>query len=80
MAASAADAPIGRVRRHRGLVLRILSAVALGPLVGGALTEYVSWRAIFFLNLPVAAGAAPCSWARRAPSRSRRRSVSARRS
>jgi EmrB/QacA subfamily drug resistance transporter len=32
-------------------------ALALGPLVGGWLTEDVSWRAIFFLNLPVAAGA-----------------------
>ena len=27
-------------------------ALALGPVVGGFLTEEVSWRAIFFLNLP----------------------------
>jgi EmrB/QacA subfamily drug resistance transporter len=32
-------------------------ALAVGPLVGGWLTEDVSWRAIFFLNLPVAVGA-----------------------
>jgi EmrB/QacA subfamily drug resistance transporter len=32
-------------------------ALAAGPLVGGWLTEEVSWRAIFFLNLPVAVGA-----------------------
>ena len=32
-------------------------ALALGPVVGGFLTEHVSWRAIFFLNLPVAAAA-----------------------
>jgi len=32
-------------------------ALAVGPVVGGFLTEHVSWRAIFYLNIPVAAGA-----------------------
>jgi EmrB/QacA subfamily drug resistance transporter len=32
-------------------------ALALGPVVGGFLTEHVSWRAIFYLNVPVAAAA-----------------------
>ena len=30
-------------------------ALAAGPLVGGWLTEDVTWRAIFFINVPVAA-------------------------
>ena len=32
-------------------------ALAIGPVLGGLLTEHVSWRAIFYLNIPVAVGA-----------------------
>ena len=37
---------------------------ALGPLIGGVLTDETSWRAIFFLNIPVAAFAVAVTWAR----------------
>ncbi len=36
-------------------------ALAVGPVVGGLLTEHVSWRAIFYLNIPVAIGAVTAS-------------------
>jgi EmrB/QacA subfamily drug resistance transporter len=44
--------------RQRGTAFGIWGAtvgmaVAIGPLVGGALTTYVGWRWIFFVNLPI---------------------------
>lgn len=44
--------------RERGKAMGIYSGIsmvflALGPLVGGLLTQGVSWRAVFYVNLPV---------------------------
>ena len=44
------------IQRARAIARWTMSgaaATALGPVVGGALTSSVSWRSIFFLNLPV---------------------------
>ena len=46
--------------KERGVAFGVLGAitgvaVAVGPVLGGALTSGISWRWIFFVNLPIAA-------------------------
>lgn len=50
--------------RQRGLALGVWSgisgvAVALGPLVGGAVTQLASWHWVFWINVPVGAVLVP---------------------
>jgi EmrB/QacA subfamily drug resistance transporter len=45
-------------KAERGKAIGIYSSTgsmffALGPLIGGFLTQYISWRAIFWLNIPL---------------------------
>jgi EmrB/QacA subfamily drug resistance transporter len=47
-------------RRERAMAIGVWGAVVgismgLGPVVGGALTESVGWRAIFWVNIPIGA-------------------------
>lgn len=48
----------GRVERARAIGIWggvVGISMALGPIVGGALIEYVSWRSVFWVNLPICA-------------------------
>jgi EmrB/QacA subfamily drug resistance transporter len=54
---------------RRGLALGVWSgvsgiAVALGPLVGGAMVQAASWHWIFWINVPIGAVLVPLAWAR----------------
>jgi EmrB/QacA subfamily drug resistance transporter len=57
--------PAERAAFAGGLVLGVAGlGNALGPLLGGLLTDELSWRAIFYLNVPVAAFAVAVTWAK----------------
>ena len=47
--------------RERGMAMGIYGAtigiaVAIGPLVGGLLTDGLGWESVFLLNVPIGAG------------------------
>jgi EmrB/QacA subfamily drug resistance transporter len=61
-------------RERRGLALGAWGgigglAVAIGPLVGGAIVEGISWQWIFWLNVPIGLVLAPLAFARLEESR-----------
>jgi EmrB/QacA subfamily drug resistance transporter len=45
--------PIERARASAILASVTVLAPAIGPVLGGFLVEFVSWRAIFFVNVPI---------------------------
>ena len=49
--------PAERIRANRLLIVPTLMAPALGPVIGGLLVDGLSWRWIFYLNLPVGVAA-----------------------
>ncbi len=44
-------------------------AVALGPVVGGAIVQAISWQWIFWLNVPIGAALVPIAWIQLAETR-----------
>jgi len=58
-----AELPEEKAGLAGGLILGVAGiGNALGPMLGGALTEFVSWRAILFLNVPICLVAILAVW------------------
>jgi EmrB/QacA subfamily drug resistance transporter len=49
--------PAERIKANQVLMVPTLLAPALGPVIGGALVDGLSWRWIFYINLPVGVAA-----------------------
>jgi EmrB/QacA subfamily drug resistance transporter len=48
--------PVAERGRAKGIYAGVsMIFLALGPLIGGVLTEWVTWRAVFWVNVPVGA-------------------------
>ena len=65
---------------RRGLALGIWGgvsglAVAIGPVVGGAVVEGLSWQWIFWLNVPIGIALLPIAWLRLTESKGPNRSL-----
>ena len=66
--------------KRRGMALGIWGgvsglAVALGPVVGGAIVEGLSWQWIFWLNVPIGLVLLPIAWSRLSESKGPNRSL-----
>jgi EmrB/QacA subfamily drug resistance transporter len=71
LALIAQEFPAGR---ERGIAMGLYGgsigmAVAVGPLVGGALTDSLGWESIFYLNVPIGAAALAVTYLRLRESR-----------